>query len=531
MSLSTRDSATTGATEPDVPDPIASPGAPQWAKRPHLTTRLALVATVLVAAGLRLWNLGLTGLNSDEAVYAAQAAGIAGNPDLQPYFPVFRAHPMLFQTLLSVFFLDGVDDLTGRVLAALFGVATVVVVYLLGKLLYDRRVGLLAAALVALMPYHVVVSRQLLLDAPMAFFATFALYCVARYCTGQRQSWLLAGGAVMGLTLLTKETGGVLLGGLYAFFALSPKIRLRVSAALSAVGLMAALVVADPLALGLAGRSGVGQSYLLWQLTRRPNHPWSFYFTTVPPKLGWLVVGAAVVGLIVLRRQAGWAERLLLCWAAVPIVFFTLWPVKGFQYLLAVAPVVAVLAARAVLLIPVPRLIDKARPAAAPILRLATAIVICASIAVPSLLGVAKAPSTVGLAGGGGLPGGREAGHWIATQLPDGAVLLTIGPSMANVLKFYGHRRAYGLSVSPNPLNRNPAYHPVENPDRDLRRGDIQYIVWDAYSAARAPGFAAKLLGYASRYHAVQIHAEQVTTDTKAGPVRTPVITIYRVEL
>ena len=47
--------------------------------------------------------------------------------------------------------------------------------------------------------------------------------------------------------------------------------------------------------------------------------------------------------------------------------------------------------------------------------------------------------------------------------------MLAIGPSMANIIQFYGHRKAYGLSVSPNPLHRNPVYQPVANPDLLIR--------------------------------------------------------------
>ena len=49
--------------------------------------------------------------------------------------------------------------------------------------------------------------------------------------------------------------------------------------------------------------------------------------------------------------------------------------------------------------------------------------------------------------------------------------MLTLGPSMANIIQYYGHRKTFGLSVSPNPLHRNPAYPPVVNPDFALRDG------------------------------------------------------------
>ena len=70
---------------------------------------------------------------------------------------------------------------------------------------------------------------------------------------------------------------------------------------------------------------------------------------------------------------------------------------------------------------------------------------------------------------------------------------MTIGPSMANIVQYYGHRKAYGLSVSPNPLHRNPSYEPVNNPDRAIRDNELQYVVWDSFSAARSSYFSSKL--------------------------------------
>ena len=87
------------------------------------------------------------------------------------------------------------------------------------------------------------------------------------------------------------------------------------------------------------------------------------------------------------------------------------------------------------------------------------------------------------LAGQGGVPGGRPAGQWIGANLVPGTELMTIGPSMANILEYYGHRPAQGLSVSTDPLHRNPAYTPIYNPDLSVRDGQFSYLVWDAYSA------------------------------------------------
>ena len=57
-----------------------------------------------VAAFVRLWQLNALGVTRDEAVYAGQAAAIAGDPALKGIFPVFRAHPLLYQFVLAVLF-------------------------------------------------------------------------------------------------------------------------------------------------------------------------------------------------------------------------------------------------------------------------------------------------------------------------------------------------------------------------------------------------------------------------------------------
>jgi hypothetical protein len=497
--------------------------------------RCLAIAVVVAAPALtlRLWALDSLGLNSDEAVYAGQGASLAGDPALLPFFPVFRAHPLVFQTLLSLEYrVVGVSPLGGRLLAVAFGMGTVWLTYAIGARLYGRRVGVLASLLIGVMPYAVIVDRQILLDGPMAFFAASALYCLVRFVQAEQAPWLYTAAVSLGLAILTKETAVLLLGGVYAFFALTRKTRLRLQHMFIAAGLLVVTVLPYPLSLKIAGTSSTGGAFLTWQLLRRANHPWHFYVTTVPPALGVAVVGVVVVGLLLTRRALTWSEHLLVSWVAVPCLFFTVWAVKGFQYLLPVAVPVAVLAAMVVVSIPVPQV--SWRPAFVRMttagLRGAAAVVLVVTLAVTCWFRVQ--PATAGssfLAGTGGVPGGREAGTWVAQNVPEGSKLLALGPSMANIIQFYGHRRVYGLSVSPNPLHRNPVYDPVHNPDLQIRQSELQYLVWDSFSAARSPFFSRRLQWYAERYHGRIVHEEFVAVQTDEGPVRQPVITIYEV--
>jgi 4-amino-4-deoxy-L-arabinose transferase-like glycosyltransferase len=492
-----------------------------------------LVAVGLaLAAFLRLWQLNKLGFNSDEAVYSGQAAAIANDPVLTPFFPVFRAHPLLFQTILSLGYRLGTGDLFARLLADLFGAGTVVVTFLTGKLLYGRRAGVIAALLLALMPYEVVVSRQVLLDGPMALFATLTLYLLARAILSSRLVYLYAAGGTMGLTALTKETGILMLGGAMVFYLLSPEIRIRGKHAAGATGLAAAIVLAYPLSLRFAAHTHAGQKYLVYQLFRRPNHSWSFYPTTVPQAMGLLVVVAALAGLWLLRREISWRETLLLSWIAAPALFFQLYPVKGYQYLIACAPPVALLAGRTLARWQPARELRWRTLSVAPRwLMTGATVLIAISLVVPAWGAIT--PSNSGgtfRAGSGGVPGGRELGRWIATHAPQGSEFLAIGPSMMNLIEFYGHRQAWALSVSPNPVHRNPAYDALVNPDLAIRTNEIQYVVWDAFSASRSRFFSQRLLAYAHRYHGRVLFTKSVTVTGRDGqPAQTPLIVVYGV--
>ena len=65
--------------------------------------------------------------------------------------------------------------LVGRSVTAIMGTLTIVAVYFLGRRLYGRRAGLLAALLYAVAPLAVVHAHFLTVDVPATFFVTMAL--------------------------------------------------------------------------------------------------------------------------------------------------------------------------------------------------------------------------------------------------------------------------------------------------------------------------------------------------------------------
>ena len=234
--------------------------------------------------------------------------------------------------------------LVGRFAAIVFGVLTVLLVFELGRLLYGRGAGVIAAAVMALMPYHVIVTRQVLLDGPQTFFTTLTLYLLARYAASQRRFWLLAAGAGHGPGRAGQGADGALLRrDLRLLRPGARRSRVRLRDLLLAAVVMAITIIPFPLSIAFSGRSRTGgQLPRLAAVPAAEPRP-AFYPTAFPSAIGlrsarppWSASSSAGAG------GAGRGARRCSCRGSlVPAAFFELWPVKGFQYLLPCAPAIA----------------------------------------------------------------------------------------------------------------------------------------------------------------------------------------------
>ena len=129
-------------------------------------------------------SLDRVGFRGDEAVYAGQAAVLAGVDELQRWFILMsrgNSNFLLFQRVVSLAYrMFGVSDVGARAVAATFSTMTIVVVFAIARTLYTRRAALVAALLLAVSSYSVFLARLALLDATLTFLVTLAMLCLAR---------------------------------------------------------------------------------------------------------------------------------------------------------------------------------------------------------------------------------------------------------------------------------------------------------------------------------------------------------------
>lgn len=103
----------------------------------------------------------------------------------------------------------------------LFGAGCIFLLYEIGRVLYDKRTGLFAAAIFATTPWHIVLSRSFLIDAQCLFFSLLYLL-VGIYATKRNSAKLiLLSGVFFGVAFLTKAFAVFMLVPLaiYYFYA------------------------------------------------------------------------------------------------------------------------------------------------------------------------------------------------------------------------------------------------------------------------------------------------------------------------
>lgn len=146
-----------------------------------------LFLIIFLAIALRFYKLSTIpiGFNDDEAAFGYNAYSILryGFDEWGRYwpFPTFESFgdwKLAFYLYLTVIsqFVFGVSQFATRFPSAFFGVLTVIATFFLSKELFDKRVALVAAALVAISPWHIIASRNTFESDLLSFFITLGLY-------------------------------------------------------------------------------------------------------------------------------------------------------------------------------------------------------------------------------------------------------------------------------------------------------------------------------------------------------------------
>jgi 4-amino-4-deoxy-L-arabinose transferase-like glycosyltransferase len=309
-----------------------------------------LLVFILVGSfGLRVWgsSFGLpafTRYHPDEHALVDRAATILWTGDWNlhrfnypPFYAYLQAmaYALLFLKLAAEGFWSQVPPFTvpeyyhwGRLLTAVFGTLTVLVVYLVGRGLRTRRTGVLASALLAGSYLHVIHSHYATFDVMVGFLASLTLLFSELIRTEERARWYLLAGLCAGLAGATKYNGAVaVVIPLVAHAVTKPWDEwgwINGRLFLIPVGFLLGFFAGNPFALGnltefLNGLALVLHHYGTEQPGFEGTGNWRWYTTAFLTSADALWVATGVLGLAGLLWR-DWRRGLVLL--GFPVVYF-----------------------------------------------------------------------------------------------------------------------------------------------------------------------------------------------------------------
>jgi len=189
---------------------------------------LALTLIIFLATLLRAYQLGTKSLWLDEgaSVYYANVLIpsvveklVNGRYEsLEQIIQVWNesepGSPPFYYLLLRLWMVIGQDEFSIRLISALTGVLSVVVLYQLVKTTFNKRTALLSALLLAISPFHIDYSQNARMYPLITLLTLLAIYSTVNFLRSGRWIWRIGYVVCMVLSLYTHYISFFALGAL-----------------------------------------------------------------------------------------------------------------------------------------------------------------------------------------------------------------------------------------------------------------------------------------------------------------------------
>jgi Dolichyl-phosphate-mannose-protein mannosyltransferase len=209
---------------------------------------IILFSSIVLGAGI--WGSSIL-TQGDESDYIRSSQEMLSSGDLlTPTFreePRFTKPPLLYWMVVSSYRLFGVSLFSSRLPMVLCGVLTVLFVYRLGLLLFDRKAALMSALVTTTAFGMVKFSKIVLMEVPLTLAMLMASFYFIRFYRDDRKRDLLASFLFIGLSSLLKSPVYSAISVIVLLlFLLSVGSMGRIRSRTSVLAVLLALLVAVP---------------------------------------------------------------------------------------------------------------------------------------------------------------------------------------------------------------------------------------------------------------------------------------------
>ena len=286
----------------------------------------------------RLINLDNLPIFNDEAMYLNWGRLIVENPKENLFISLTDGQQPFFLWLTAISYWLGKSSFLfyGRLISVLAGLGTMGLMYLIGKELFNRNVGIISAFLYLMVPFTLWYDRLAVKDGFLMFLSALIFYFTLKQT--KQKNWLpvLGAGLALGTALLTKSIAYFFVG-LYPIIVLSTagsgvynsrslhRSLYRIFLALFLAFFIQSLIYFSPLSDQIGPKNSVfllspseilQLPFQLWRNNLYSTVTWWWQYYQIPI----LILG--VIGFFRLLKEKERCKLLTLsAWIGLPIVF------------------------------------------------------------------------------------------------------------------------------------------------------------------------------------------------------------------
>ncbi len=334
-------------------------------KRPWLSEHINALCILAILAFSTIFfvNLGSGPLwAADEQTYSQLAFNMLKTGDyLTPQafggVAMWIGKPPLFMWLMSLAYqVFGVNNFASRFWSAVFGSLSLVLVFYLGKKLYNLHVGFISAIVLGTFTTFYAFARHAMTDIPFVFFILASIYfLLLSEKTESTNRYAALSGVLFGLAFLTKQVVALLIPLIAFFYFTATRRSIKVFFTKRfTLFWQVALLIVSPWLLYMILRFGpvFWDSFFVYSGVVRAVNPieghaedYLFYFSYLvnSENLFWVLLLPFAAGLCalnaVVRRLK--EDTLILAWMSIVLVAFTFVQTKLYWYILPAFPAFA----------------------------------------------------------------------------------------------------------------------------------------------------------------------------------------------
>lgn len=319
----------------------------------QILTILGLGGILAISIFLNFYNLGVYPFNPDEGVYSAQAAIWSGHDEYSKNFLLFSRSATNFQihqVIVGTFFKYlGISEYVARLPSAIFGVLTVLLVFILADALFNRRTAMFASFFMATNNYLIHFNRQNHLDTTLVFLLVLSMLLFVKWNKTDKDYYFYSFLLVSILTVMTKviillPIGVMIISYLY-IEKKTDSFKRMLFKPLSIMIILLALIYAYYYIYSIVGIENYINTFT-YATGRQSKQVATFYIDVIKLFMGYAIPIIAIIGMVDALKTRNKEEIFISLWTVMVIIFFTYYPLQGYSYILPAVPAIAMLNAK-----------------------------------------------------------------------------------------------------------------------------------------------------------------------------------------